>query len=95
MSYDIHYNTDGTYCMSQNKERHAKKIGWIFIFAIMGIVGYYLLSQAEILPISVLLPGASEETAMAIQNMLEDIMAGRPVMDAVKAFCAQVMEYAK
>ena len=95
MSYDIQYNLNGTYRFSQKAHKHTKGICWLLICAIAGVAGYYLLSRANISPISVLLPGATEETALAVQNMLENIMDGTPVMEAVKTFCVQVIEYAK
>ncbi len=95
MSYDIQYNLNGTYRFSRKHHKHTKGICWLLLCSTAGIAGYYLLSRAEISPISVVLPGATEETAWAVQNMLENIMDGTPVMEAVKTFCVQVIEYAK
>lgn len=95
MSYDFRYNLDGTYRISQKQRKHSKVVGWLLVCVFAGVAGYYWLSRAQIPLISILLPGATQETALAVQNMLEEIIDGRPVIDAVKTFCVQVIEHAK
>ena len=95
MSYNIRYNSDGTYQVNQTKKKYTKGICWLLACAVAGTAGYYLLSHWQISPISVLLPGATEETSFALQSMLEEIMDGKPIVEAVKTFCIQVIEYAK
>lgn len=40
-----------------------------------------------------LLPGEPTVTEEAFRNMLEDLRQGEPVLDAVSAFCAEIVEH--
>lgn len=42
-----------------------------------------------------LLPGDAEATGRAVTVLVEDLRAGEPVGDAVKAFCGEILTHAE
>lgn len=95
MSYHIQYDMNGMTCLQQNKKKgkNRRYLPLCCLFAAM--VGYCLLSKSDVSLLSILLPGATEETSLAIENMLNNISEGVPIVEAVKTFCTQVVDYAK
>lgn len=93
MSYVIRYGSEDTRTKASRIHRTRLSamtagffLGFLLLTKLFWPDGTSMLRQ-------ILLPGNEEVTARAVTVLVEDLRAGEPVGDAVRAFCGEIIAH--
>ena len=92
MPYSVIYSTKGiAKFKSQSRNKRIKRL----LLIVSGAVICFALCYAPVRNqlIQIFFPGDHEVTKVAATQMIEDIREGKPVREAVTAFCQEILEH--
>lgn len=91
MSYRIDYDIKNRRKYPESTQNKGK---WLLPAAIaVGLVLIFAMIGKQLFPS--LLPGRSEQTAQALESMVQHLQEGAPLKDAFAAFCKEVIDLAR
>lgn len=92
MSYRIEYGNGGEVRRSCKKKSPWGHIA-VVVCVLSLVVGAMVIKNTGLSWVKdVLLPGDPSVTAVALENMVENIREGESLVDAVTAFCREIIE---
>ena len=94
MSYRIEYRSGGELRKSWKPKRPIGRVA-VVICVLSLVAGALAIKHTGLSWVkTVLLPGDPAVTAAALENMVENIRDGESLVDAVTAFCREIIENA-
>ena len=92
MGYRIEYESIGKIPRQQRKKRTGIIAGAIVILLVLCAITVKTVGLEWVQ--EVLLPGDPAITALALENMVEDLRSGEGFVDAIKTFCQEIIQNA-
>ena len=92
MAYQIRYGQTITKTTLQENPRN-RKIRPAWILLISALIAIILWGRAKGIP-DFLIPGNKAVTEAALSTMVDDILDGEKLGDAITAFCMEIIEHA-
>ena len=92
MAYRIDYNIIGKFPMNKKKNWTGVIAGILVVALIIGAITVKMAGLPWVR--EVLIPGDPVITAAALDGMVEDLRNGDSIIEAITAFCREIMKHA-